>query len=1137
MKINVKHTLAAVALLPALLPMGARAQLVISDTLNGAKSNLDWKALTGACLTAGNNTGTVPACVGLPYYGTTTQVGGTSGRLPDAVGSGALRLTNGDTTTGSNGNNQTGAVVSNFTFPSNSGVQVTFETKTYGGNAYRNGDGKLSGADGIAFFLMDGAVAPNVGGNGGSIGYTCSNGNGVYEGVTGGYIGLGIDEFGNFTNPGDATATGPGQKPGSITLRGGGSIAWAALNAKYPTNYPSSLSAAERESAVKNTCKTGLVQDWSGAGTRNNPKNKGSTTTTILDYPLLATKQLDSTLEPIYNQEATNLPTRDRAVPITYSLSITQDGLLSFQYSYNGGIWQPVISDKSIIASNGPLPSTFRFGFTSGTGGGSNVHEITCFKAAQISDTAGSAGGNAQQGSQVQAGTQIYVPLFHPTNWWGQLTAQSLLVDTTTNAVTIKQQANWDASCVLTGGACSATNGTNTAPDPISGREILSWNGTAGVPFLYGNLSATQQAAIGSDTDRVSYLRGDRSKEVTSSGTGKFRVRKGVLGDIMNSSPSWVGYPAAKYTGAWKDGINTSATMAENASGATTYASFSSTNATRTNVTYVGANDGMLHGFRAGAYTSAKVFDNASTNDGKELIAYVPSAVVNSIYSSTNAALDYSSTKYAHNAYVDATPGTGDVFWGNTWHTVLVGGLGAGGNAGGVLGDDLSTANGVIYALDVSDPSRFDESNAASLVLGEWSSANLTCAGETPATCKNHLGSVMGAPVIRRLHDGKWAAIFGNGVNSTSGTAGIFIMSFDPTSGAISFRFINTNAKPVGATDPKNGITNVSAADLDGDNIADYVYAGDLYGKLWRFDLTSATATNWTVGASPLISTGKPITVSPVIGAVSPATGAARVVVSFGTGRKVNQTLASAARFATGTQTLYGIWDWDMSSWNGKSASKYAALTGTNTVDDSTLTAQALTDYAGSNGNISGYRTVTRNAVCWKGSTTCTTASDNNKYGWKLDLPVTIIDPVTGATKSEQIIYDPVLAYGNVVVNTTIPAVDQSVSCTSQPASGFTMAVALEGGAPPTSFFGSTTNNYTPANSQVVAGIGLSATGSPLFFTSGSGKNTTTTMINNSTQTGSTDASGNTINGGAQSNKVDPTGSGKGKRLTWVKVR
>ncbi|KKB10734.1 hypothetical protein, partial [Devosia chinhatensis] len=115
----------------ALLPGVARAQLVISDTLTGASSSYKWQALNGACLTAGNGTGTIPACSGLSYYSGKTLVGGVTGTLPDAVGSGALRLTNGDTTTGSNGNNQTGAVVSNFTFPTNQGIQVTFTTVTY----------------------------------------------------------------------------------------------------------------------------------------------------------------------------------------------------------------------------------------------------------------------------------------------------------------------------------------------------------------------------------------------------------------------------------------------------------------------------------------------------------------------------------------------------------------------------------------------------------------------------------------------------------------------------------------------------------------------------------------------------------------------------------------------------------------------------------------------------------------------------------------------------------------------------------------------------------------------------------------------------------------------------------------------
>ncbi|MGS0741687.1 hypothetical protein ACVBEF_07610, partial [Glaciimonas sp. GG7] len=131
----------AVALLlsaSALVPLPGYAQLVVSDTLTGASSSYGWTTTNGACLTAGTGvTSSIPACNGLAYYSGKTQVGGVSGRLPDPVGQGALRLTNGDTTAnGSNGNSQTGSVISTTPFPTNQGVQVTFSTVTYGGNAY-----------------------------------------------------------------------------------------------------------------------------------------------------------------------------------------------------------------------------------------------------------------------------------------------------------------------------------------------------------------------------------------------------------------------------------------------------------------------------------------------------------------------------------------------------------------------------------------------------------------------------------------------------------------------------------------------------------------------------------------------------------------------------------------------------------------------------------------------------------------------------------------------------------------------------------------------------------------------------------------------------------------------------------------
>jgi len=187
----------------------ARA-VVIQDDLTQSSAQLSWTALNGACLTAGNNTGTVPACSGLAYYigDPNALSGGDTGTLPDAAGKGALRFTD--------WYRQNGAVVSNFTFPSNQGVNVVFTTVTYQGDS---GGAGQDGADGIGFFLMDGAKAPNVGAWGGSLAYSCSNSNPPYDGLVGAYLGLGMDEYGNFLNEGDNTSSGFGYMPGRIGLR------------------------------------------------------------------------------------------------------------------------------------------------------------------------------------------------------------------------------------------------------------------------------------------------------------------------------------------------------------------------------------------------------------------------------------------------------------------------------------------------------------------------------------------------------------------------------------------------------------------------------------------------------------------------------------------------------------------------------------------------------------------------------------------------------------------------------------------------------------------------------------------------------------------------------------------------------
>src|ERR1700686_3523034 len=329
--------------LVALTPAAAWAQLQISDNFTGGSSSFNWQSFEGACLTAGNGAGNIPACVGLPYYGGEQLVGGTSGLLPDAAGSGALRFTNGRP----GGYDQHGAVVSNFTFPTGQGLHVTFTTATYRGDS---GGAGGDGADGISFYLMDGAKPAGIGAFGGSLAYPCSNANTPHDGLVGGYIGLGIDEYGNFLNgdklmPGyaggntatsDNTAFGYGYHPGRIGLRGAGSIAFSALNTLNSAFYPATLSAANQQAAVQNTCNTGVLWNYSNAG------NPVKTATPVADYaPIVYAYQELPAGFLIANEGA---QTRAAATPITYDLKITPAGLLTLSYSYNGGANQLVIN-------------------------------------------------------------------------------------------------------------------------------------------------------------------------------------------------------------------------------------------------------------------------------------------------------------------------------------------------------------------------------------------------------------------------------------------------------------------------------------------------------------------------------------------------------------------------------------------------------------------------------------------------------------------------------------------------------------------------------------------------------------------------------------------------------------------------
>jgi len=134
-------------------------------------------------------------------------------------------------------------------------------------------------------------------------------------------------------------------------------------------------------------------------------------------------------------------------------------------------------------------------------------------------------------------------------------------------------------------------------------------------------------------------------------------------------------------------------------------------------------------------------------------------------------------------------------------------------------------------------PARFNEANAAALVIGEWNPNSLSCSGNS--TCGRNLGNTYGVPVISSPAQRRLGRDLRQRYGSTHRRCRIYVMTVNPTSGARTFYYLSTG-KP-----GSNGIASPSPADYDGDHITDYVYAGDLLGNVWRFDLTSSDPTQW----------------------------------------------------------------------------------------------------------------------------------------------------------------------------------------------------------------------------------------------------------------------------------------------------
>jgi type IV pilus assembly protein PilY1 len=506
------------------------------------------------------------------------------------------------------------------------------------------------------------------------------------------------------------------------------------------------------------------------------------------------------------------------------------------------------------------------------------------------SSTVGAAGGPA------------YSARYSPAAWTGTVFGGSMtLTPGAGTAVPVSIAQAWNTDGVMstqlrTQPASIFFDGTNAVPVPEyfgwrDNRRVATWNGRAGTPLRWGNLSGAQQGALyplnyggqsvtlpNGGADYVNYLRGDKTNEVSANiagGANALRMRSLPLGDIVNSSLLIVGAPQMTLGDERNPG----------------YAAFKSSAANRTRMVYFGANDGMLHAINGDL--------TAGGNGGTEAFAYVPSNLFNTLPASApgggattpNTPLAWlGNPNYVHRFMVDATPVAFDVDFDRTsgataaagasdWHTIVVGGLGKGGK-----GDNS------FYALDVTDPDGMaaSEDATASKVLWEFPAPAM---GKAAA-----MGYSYGAPIIVKTAKHGWVVALTSGYDNADGYGHLFLVN--PKTGAL--------LEDIKTPGPSNGLAQASAFIADYTNYqADAIYAGDLDGQLWRFDLTSLDAPpQATLLARLTDPTGaaQPVTTWPLI-EIDPTTN--RRFVLVGTGRLLDASDA----VSTQVQDFYAIID------------------------------------------------------------------------------------------------------------------------------------------------------------------------------------------------------------------------------------
>ncbi|SDX37309.1 pilus assembly protein [Marinobacter mobilis] len=623
-----------------------------------------------------------------------------------------------------------------------------------------------------------------------------------------------------------------------------------------------------------------------------------------------------------------------------------------------------------------------------------------------LGNQSGAAAAVTFSTAMVESGSLIFSAAFNSQRWSGQFSARSL------NSASGKL-IRGDTGSYIGNTVWDAAEKLDNRNLATNDREILTFNPSTGegVPFRWGSLVESQRKdlLVGTDgmttaqaeliaRERLAWLRGDRSDEEP---LGDLRTRDSRLGDLVHSAPVFVGRPSLSWPDLFPYGVE-----------GARYSDFRNSNdmSARTPVVYVGANDGTLHAFEA----------TREATGGRELFAFIP----NLAFSDDAAAgLNYlTDPAYLHRYYVDLTPTIADVYVdvgrGDSWRTLLIGGMRAGGRG--------------LFALDVTNPDAINESSASDVALWEFLSDDLGYVIEPVNVMMTDLGAGY-----------EWVAVFGNGLDAPSGRSGLFMLRLEGGLDGVwsentDYWFFEVDAGPSGGMN-----ADVRLLDLDSDNLVDRIYTSDLEGRIWAFayDQDNDAWLNahtikvagqdvavplFTAAAGQKISSAPMVVRNPQVSRT--IHNVPNLLVLFGTGQYLNQNDVSGSQV---TESFYGIWD-----------------SGAGEITRSSLFNRDITETDTADGRV---RNLTSGDITW---------GDRNgeQQGWYIDF-----DTISG----ERVVMVPQVRGNTILFNTTIPPTNE---CSSNGGS-FRMFVDLDGSDPDEQVFD--TNGDGLVNSQDILASGF----------------------------------------------------------------